>query len=161
MEALLIETSRHISPYSHLFVEIVSMIQRNATAELEDHFGEGITLDMIFEYIPIIKEYLERQEQLEYEYDNFDEYDPVVVKVVPEPETDIIQYEVNNTFEFIEECIICYENRVDLRFNCNHEFCGKCIKKYIEIRPEPLCPKCRSLITHITHNSDSMISYNT
>lgn len=160
MEALLIETSRHISPYSHLFVEIVSMIQRNATAELEDHFGEGITLDMIFEYIPIIKEYLER-EQLEYDFVEYDfvEYDPDVVRV--EPETDIIQYNVNNTFQFIEECIICYENLVDLQFNCNHEFCGKCIKTYIEIKAEPSCPKCRALITHITYNSNSMISCNT
>jgi len=151
MEELLIETSRHVWRYSPLFVEIVSMIQRNAIAELEDHFGEGITIEKIFEHIPIIEEYLQEEEEPYLDL----MLDTSVVESIRRIAD--IQYEENNTFYFTEECIICYENQSDLCLNCRHEFCGKCIKTYIGAYDAPSCPKCRATITQITYNRDSSI----
>jgi len=151
MEELLIETSRHVWRYSPLFVEIVSMIQRNAIAELEDHFGEGITIDKIFEHIPIIEEYLQEEEE---QYLDLMLDTSVVESIGPIAD---IQCEENNTFYFTEECIICYENQSDVRFNCKLVFCGKCIKTHISINIAPLCPNCRDPITRIEYNNESSI----
>jgi uncharacterized protein YfcZ (UPF0381/DUF406 family) len=54
--------------------------------------------------------------------------------------------------EKTEECSICYEvteysNQVKL--NCDHEFCGSCVKKIIEKNNQPCCAFCRVPIEKI------------
>ena len=54
--------------------------------------------------------------------------------------------------EKTEECSICYElteysNQVKL--NCDHEFCGGCVKKIIEKNNQPCCAFCRVPIEKI------------
>ena len=44
-------------------------------------------------------------------------------------------------------CPICYENRVTVQTNCEHNFCYKCIKSYyenIENDNFDKCPYCRT-----------------
>jgi hypothetical protein len=58
-----------------------------------------------------------------------------------------------------EECSICYElteysNKVKL--NCEHEFCGFCVKKIIEKNNKPCCAFCRVDLEKITVNSMNM-----
>jgi hypothetical protein len=58
-----------------------------------------------------------------------------------------------------EECSICYEqteysNKVKL--NCDHEFCGFCVKKIIEKNNQPCCALCRVNIDKIQVNSMNM-----
>ena len=58
-----------------------------------------------------------------------------------------------------EECSICYElteysNQVKL--NCDHEFCGSCVKKIIEKNNQPCCAFCRVNIEKIEVKSINM-----
>jgi hypothetical protein len=52
----------------------------------------------------------------------------------------------------LTECSICYEEIEDLnmvKFNCNHDFCGLCVKTIIEKNNNPCCAFCRCKIEKI------------
>jgi len=58
-------------------------------------------------------------------------------------------------YEDYEECVICYDNKHKNEFvslNCNHEFCGTCIKNVLKkemFKEESNCALCRKEITTI------------
>lgn len=69
-------------------------------------------------------------------------------------------HNINNTNE-IKNCIICNEDneeRLFMKFICNHEYCAYCVKKILTPtiqypfihRIMPTCPLCRTRITTIT-----------
>ena len=66
-------------------------------------------------------------------------------------------YKKNNITE--EECVICYDTKQKCEFvkmNCNHEFCGTCIKNVLKketFKEESNCALCREKITTITCRS--------
>lgn len=82
------------------------------------------------EIIPIIKN------SLEYYYENKN-YN----KLIEILKIDVIE----NKFDDVNECYICYENNGLLKTKCNHNFCLDCILKcYIFIKKE--CPYCRNIL---------------
>jgi hypothetical protein len=79
---------------------------------------------------------------------------PKKLEIVWKYEKENEQNKINN-----EECSICYEqteysNKVKL--NCNHDFCGFCVKKIIEKNNKPCCAFCRVTIEKIEVNSMNM-----
>ena len=58
----------------------------------------------------------------------------------------------------IQECSICYENvsvSNIVKINCNHEFCGFCVKKIINSDIKN-CAFCRTKIECILVNNSEM-----
>ena len=60
------------------------------------------------------------------------------------------------------ECAICLSDTVKIsdsvKLNCNHQFCGECVIKTLEIHKslDPCCALCRTTISNITvNNSDN------
>jgi hypothetical protein len=51
-------------------------------------------------------------------------------------------------------CCVCIETKEKSQIcllNCNHKFCGECISSHIKRKIlEPICPLCRTNITHIS-----------
>jgi hypothetical protein len=62
------------------------------------------------------------------------------------------------------ECNICYEEvekRKFVKFNCGHDFCGKCIKRLFKFLPlyvKSNCPYCRTEINSIEFASEEIKS---
>jgi len=60
----------------------------------------------------------------------------------------------NEKFEDVEDCAICYESITDMnivKLNCNHNFCGCCIKNTLHHNDKPYinpsCALCRNPIS--------------
>lgn len=89
----------------------------------------------------------------------------IISDAVPQPETQPKKYSIQrlivpdtNTHNCNTECGICYENndkKINIKLNCNHEFCKNCIKKYLQnvTTQEPSCPFCRTKIEIMTFAS--------
>jgi hypothetical protein len=68
--------------------------------------------------------------------------------------TPLIFCEEAEELEEVEECSICYEQmkRINaVTLNCNHRFCGGCIKQTLECHNDlinnPSCALCRTIMT--------------
>jgi hypothetical protein len=65
----------------------------------------------------------------------------------------VLSNEINNDNN--EECVICYDTKQKSEFvimNCNHEFCGTCIKNVLKkeiFKEESNCALCREEITTV------------
>jgi len=64
-----------------------------------------------------------------------------------------------------EECVICYDTKQKSEFvtmNCNHEFCGTCIKNVLKkeiFKEESNCALCRQEITTIKCRTNKCLDY--
>ncbi len=93
-------------------------------------------------FIGRLDEFLPTQTQTQIETQKFD--------IIPILEEQLLQPQKEKTYE----CSICYENLHNediVKLNCNHEFCGKCIKESLKLHNNkhlgPNCALCRELIT--------------
>ena len=44
-------------------------------------------------------------------------------------------------------CVICYENESNLQTSCYHNYCSKCLIKWLDIKDT--CPYCRNTIYNV------------
>lgn len=107
-------------------------------------------------YVPELEEYDLQPRVLDNEYDFIGfsaESNNAYIKkynIVPS----IFCEEVLEELEEVEECSICYEQMKRLNavtLNCNHRFCGGCIKQTLESHNDlinnPSCALCRTTMT--------------
>jgi len=69
----------------------------------------------------------------------------------------------DNNYNTDEECVICYDTKQKCEFvtmNCNHEFCGTCIKNVLKkeiFKEESNCALCREKIRTIICRSKTCL----
>ena len=48
-----------------------------------------------------------------------------------------------------DECLICFDNMVDISLPCAHSFCSQCIDTWVS--QQRTCPTCREQVTDTQH----------
>jgi len=151
------------------YYTIIHIINRGNPSLIERYFGEGITMNHIFEAIPCICNYYANgNEEIDHAEALMDELFSEIFNDVEDEDDDYedvvktqklaIHCKTTSFFVSMQECGICYETST-ARLQCSHEFCVDCIDTYLtnikkDHRTKPTCPMCRSDITIIETDKD-------